>query len=64
MERVFRTRAAAQAAAAGYDDDYVNYLNTHGVEMHDYFLARGDAEQAERMLTQTLGEALQGNDGD
>lgn len=61
----YHSRAAQQAEASGYGDKrYWDYLEATAQRLHDYYAQKGDADTAVLMLTQTLGEALQGNDGD
>ena len=61
----YKSRAAQDAATSGYGGpDYAAYLDRHSQEMHDYFMAKGDEERANEMMTRTLAEALRGNDGD
>lgn len=63
-QSAYKARAARDAEASGYGDrDYWDYLDQSAQEHHAYFMARGDTEQAEKMLTQSLSEALRGNDG-
>lgn len=60
----YRSQAARDAAASGYGgESYPAYLDDHAQRTHDYFIRHGDPEQAARMFTQTLSEALMGNEG-
>ena len=57
--------SAQQAAASNYGGpDYWAYLDEAAFEHALYFERRGDHETAALMFTQSLSEALAGNDGD
>lgn len=61
----FEAQCARDAASNGYGSPgYAEYLEESSKEHRDFFLARGDTERAEEMMTQSLGAALRGNDGD
>ena len=61
----YKSRAAQDAATSGYGGpDYAAYLDQAAQEHYDYFMAKGDEERANEMMTRTLAEALRGNDGD
>jgi hypothetical protein len=61
----YKSQAARDAARTGYgDESYWRYLDQSAQEHYDYFMARGDRERAARMLTESLSQALMGNDGD
>jgi len=61
----YKSQAARDAQASGYgNEDYWEYLDDHAQELHDKFMARGDETTAKLMLTQSLSEALMGNEGD
>lgn len=61
----YRSQAARDAQARGYGgESYWAYLDRTCQESHDHWIRRGDPERASHMLTRSLGEALQGNDGD
>jgi hypothetical protein len=65
MPEVLKSQSARDAQKAGYgDESYWKYLDESAQEKYDYYMARGDREMAEFMLTRTLSEALRGNDGD
>jgi hypothetical protein len=60
----YRSQAARDARRAGYGDaSYWKYLDRAAQEHYDYFMARGDTAKAESMFTESLSEALRGNDG-
>ena len=55
----YQSQAARDAAESGYGDArYWDYLDQHAVELAEKF-----PERAEYFMTQSLGEALAGNDG-
>jgi hypothetical protein len=61
----YKSQSARDAAAMGYGDaSYWQYLDEHAALMHRYFTLKGLPEQAELMFTQTLSEALQGNEAE
>ncbi len=60
----YRSRAARDAEAMGYGGPSYWTMLDEAAERHfAYFMARGDTATAESMWTQTLSEALAGNDG-
>lgn len=60
-----KSQSAREALASGFGGErYAAYLDATAERLRDFYLARGDAESAERMMTRSLGEALAGNDGD
>lgn len=60
----YESQSARDAQAGGYGgESYWRYLDQAAREHRDYFAARGDAERADEMMTQSLGVALSGNDG-
>lgn len=64
-ETTYQSQAARDAQRFGYGGQrYCDYLDEAAIKTRDYFLRRGDTEQAEWMLTRSLSEALRGNDGD
>jgi hypothetical protein len=61
----FEAQCARDAEGSAYGSEgYAEYLEETCKRHRDYFLAKGDPEMAERMMTRTLSEALMGNDGD
>ena len=61
----YQSQCARDAARYGYGDaSYWEYLDKSATEHAAFFLKRGDAVTAALMLSQSLGEALAGNDGD
>lgn len=64
MTTKYESQAARDAQAMGYgDESYWDYLDQHAKELRDKFLAKGDEATAQRMMTESLSEALMGNDG-
>lgn len=60
----YKAQSARDAQAANYGDKaYWDYLEQAAQEHFDYFTRKGDKTRAELMFTQSLGEALMGNDG-
>jgi hypothetical protein len=58
------SQSARDAESGNYGDvTYWEYLDESAQKASDYYRRKGNAEQAERMLTRPLSEALQGNDG-
>jgi len=65
MSKVYKSKSAQQAQASGYGkESYWDYLEEAAQNHHDYYTQRGMTDTAELMFTQSLGECLQGNDGD
>lgn len=59
------SQSARDAQASGYGDErYWSYLDEAAKRHHDYWLRHGDPERAQQMLTESLSQALAGNDGD
>ncbi len=59
------SQAARDAKAQGIGgQNYWRYLDRSAQEHFDFYMGQGDEATAKSMLTQTLGEALQGNDGE
>jgi hypothetical protein len=62
--KTYISQAARDAESGKYGDaTYWQYLDESAQRASEYYRKKGDMEQAERMLTRTLSEALQGNDG-
>ncbi len=60
----FKSQAARDAQSQGYGDEtYWQYLDRSAQEHFDYHMKAGNETRAKAMLTQSLGEALQGNEG-
>lgn len=60
----YTVQAARDAQASGYGDRaYWNYLEDSAYVYHRYYTDKGDHATAAKMLTRSLGEALQGNNG-
>lgn len=61
----YKSQSARDAEATGWGGkSYADYLEQHALELHEYFMVRGDHERAEEMLTRTMSESVMGNDGD
>ena len=61
---IYQSQSARDAQASGYGgESYWAYLDDAALRTRDYYLRHDDPEMAAKMLTQSLGEALQGNDG-
>lgn len=62
--RVYLSQSARDAQASGYGSPtYWDELERHALELRDYYRAKGDPTAADRMLSRSLSEALQGNEG-
>ena len=62
---MYLSRCANDAAEAGYgDESYWRRLDDAAIRHAAYYRDRGDEQTAALMLTQTLSEALAGNDGE
>jgi hypothetical protein len=65
MDDTYRSQSARDAQARGYGtESYWASLDRTAMRYHDLYVARGDTERAAHMLTRSLSEALQGNNGD
>ena len=61
----YQSQAARDAQARGYgDQSYWQHLDQSAKEKYEYFMRHDDPVTAESMLTRSLSEALQGNEGD
>lgn len=61
----YKSQSARDAQAANYGNNkYWQYLDALAQEHYDYFMQKGQPENAQRMFTRPLSEALRGNDGD
>lgn len=61
----YKSRSAREARDSGYGDrSYWNYLEQSAHEHHDYYVRHGDQKRADEMFTQSLADALRGNEGD
>lgn len=59
------SQAARDAQAANYGkQSYWDYLDQSAQEHYDYFMRHGDPATAESMFTQSLSDALRGNEGE
>lgn len=64
MKIKYKSQAAKDAQKNNYGDKvYWDYLESSAIQNSKYFKKRGEKELAERMMTRSLSEALQGNDG-
>ncbi len=60
----YESQSARDAQASGYGGpSYWDYLDQAAAEHADYFRRHGDEGRAAEMMTQSLGEALRGNEG-
>lgn len=65
MSAEYQALAAREAQAANYGDkSYWDYLEQHAHELRAKYLAKGNIEQADAMLSRSLSESLVGNNGD
>jgi len=66
MKKEYKSQAARDAKAMNYgDQSYWDVLEQHVFENADFIRRHGGSEdEAQKMITRTLGEALAGNDGD
>ena len=65
MTDTYESQAARDASRTGYGDSrYWQALDDSERRSRDYYRARGDHASAERVMTRSLGEALEGNNGD
>ena len=61
----YQSQAARDAQERSYGGEgYWAYLDRAALESAAYYARRGDNDRAAAMLTRSLSEALQGNDGD
>ena len=61
----YKSQAARDAEEMNYGNQRYWETLDEAAERHaEYYRGKGDLEMAERMLTRSLSEALQGNDGD
>ncbi len=61
----YQAQSARDAQAANFGrESYWDYLEQHAHELRDKYLASGDQERADAMLTRSLSESLAGNNGD
>jgi hypothetical protein len=57
------TTQAARDAFRWQGKRYADHIEQSALEMAARFKARGQHDEARKMVTRTIGEALQGNDG-
>lgn len=61
----YKSQAARDAQQCNYGDShYWQYLDDASIKHSEYFKKIGDYKRAEEMLTESLGSALKGNDGE
>jgi hypothetical protein len=61
---LYTSQSARDAQAIKYgSESYWAYLDEHALELHAYFLNKGDPRTAAEMLTRSLSQSLAGNDG-
>ena len=64
-KKKYKSQAARDAQRGNYgDSSYWQYLDDSAKEHSEYFKKRGFDKEAKRMLTQSLSDALQGNNGE
>jgi hypothetical protein len=60
----YKSQSARDAQKMGYGaKSYWDYLDKAAQEHYEYYMARGDEKTANEMLTQSLSDALRGNEG-
>lgn len=60
----YLSQAARDAQKAKFgNESYWRCLDEHAQELHAIFMKKGNKEEAEKMLTRSLSEALAGNNG-
>ncbi len=60
----YQAQAARDAQRTGYGSpSYWDTLEAHALELRARYLAKGDTVTADQMLSRSLSEALQGNEG-
>lgn len=63
-ETKYKSQCAREAQKRNYGDkSYWDYLERASIEHSKYYEERGFKDLAKKMMTQSLGEALQGNNG-
>jgi len=63
-KKKYRSQTARDAQRMNYgDSNYWQYLDDSAKEHNEYYKKLGDNKRAKKMLTQSLSEALQGNNG-
>lgn len=61
----YKSQSARDAQSLGYGDkDYWDCLEQSAKEKYEYFMRRGDRENAQMMFSRSLSDALAGNNGD
>lgn len=64
-QKQYKSQSARDAQEAGYgSESYWDQLDQSAQEHYEYFMGHGDPVKAQRMFTQSLGEALTGNESD
>ena len=65
MIKKYTVQSAIDAQARNYGkESYWDYLEESAKESYEYYMKYGQEDLANKMLTRSLGEALQGNDGE
>lgn len=65
MKPEYLAQSARDAQNQNYGTpSYWEYLEDSALELHRYFMKRGQPAQAELMLTRSLAECLDGNEGE
>ena len=61
----YTARCAKDAQAMGYgNESYWDMLEESAIRYAAFFSDKGDKEQAAYMMSRTLGQSLEGNDGE
>lgn len=65
MKTKYKSQSAKDAQKKNYGRiSYWDYLEKAAIEHSEYYEKRGLIDLAKKMMTQSLDEALQGNDGE
>jgi hypothetical protein len=65
VEYNFKSQSAKDAKKMNYgNESYWQYLDNSAIESSEYYRSIGDYKKAKEMLTRSLTEALQGNEGE
>lgn len=64
MKKNYKSQTARDAEKIKYGNgSYWDYLEETAIQYREYYLSREMPDLAEKMMTRSLEEALQGNDG-
>lgn len=62
---MFKSQAARDAQTQNFGTpDYWQYLDQQAQEHYNHYIRKGDPQTAQKMLTRSLAESLQGNNGE